>query len=188
MFSKQLSRNPLLSTVYPPRKSNNQTVFGRYLTLFYIYSPTFVAGGPASFNYSHDDNSNRQVALYGNQTGDIGMENGNKSLPLPSTVDSKDEPQYSTQDEAEAAFIKLLRRSGVGADWTWEQTMRAVIKEPQYRALKDPRDRKAAFEKFTVELRAQEVEKAKDRMTKLRQDFSTMLKSHPEIKYYTRWK
>ena len=109
-------------------------------------------------------------------------------MALPSTVDNKDEPQYSTQDEAEAAFIKLLRRSGVGADWTWEQTMRAVIKEPQYRALKDPKDRKAAFEKFTTELRAHEVEKAKDRMTKLRQDFSTMLKSHPEIKYYTRWK
>ena len=76
----------------------------------------------------------------------------------------------------------------MGADWTWEQTIRAVIKEPQYRALKDPKDRKAAFEKFTVELRAQEVEKAKDRMTKLRQDFSIMLKSHPDIKYYTRWK
>ncbi|KAF8476045.1 hypothetical protein BDZ91DRAFT_689892 [Kalaharituber pfeilii] len=152
-------------------------------------APTFVAGGPASYNHSHDEgSSNRQMAVYGqSQPGDSGMDSGSKSLQLPST-DNKDEPHYSTQDEAEAAFIKLLRRSGVGADWTWEQTMRAVIKEPQYRALKDPKDRKAAFEKFTVELRAQEVEKAKDRMTKLRQDFSTMLKSHPEIKYYTRWK
>jgi len=34
MFSKQLSRNPLLPTVYPPRKSSNPTVFDRCLTLF----------------------------------------------------------------------------------------------------------------------------------------------------------
>lgn len=66
--------------------------------------------------------------------------------------------------------------------------MRAIIKEPQYRALKDPRDRRAAFEKYIVELKQQEQEKAKDRITKLRQDFAVMLKSHPEIKHYTRWR
>lgn len=139
-----------------------------------------------------DDNNNRQMALHGDQRYQ-GNNNNNddavaKHVPVSATGRDKDEPQYSSQDEAEAAFIKLLRRSGVQADWTWEQTMRTVIKEPQYRALKDPRDRKAAFEKFTVELRMQEVEKAKDRITKLRQDFSVMLKSHPEIKHYTRWK
>jgi hypothetical protein len=36
----------------------------------------------------------------------------------------------------------------------WEQTMRETIKDPQYRALKDPRDRKAAFEKYAVEASA----------------------------------
>lgn len=98
------------------------------------------------------------------------------------------EPDYSTFEEAEAAFIKLLRRSNVQPDWTWEQTMRATIKDPQYRALKDPKDRKAAFEKYVVEVRAQEKERAKERLAKLRADFGTMLKSHPEIKHYTRWK
>ena len=66
--------------------------------------------------------------------------------------------------------------------------MRATIKDPQYRALKDPKDRKAAFEKYAVEVRAQEKDRAKERLAKLRADFSTMLKSHPEIKHYTRWK
>jgi pre-mRNA-processing factor 40 len=66
--------------------------------------------------------------------------------------------------------------------------MRATIKDPQYRALKDPKDRKAAFEKYAVEVRLQEKEKAKDRLAKLRADFGTMLRRHPEIKHYSRWK
>ncbi len=98
------------------------------------------------------------------------------------------EPEYSTFEEAEAAFIKLLRRSNVQPDWTWEQTMRAAIKDPQYRALKDPKDRKAAFEKYAVEARLHEKDRAKERLAKLRADFGTMLRSHPEIKPYTRWK
>jgi len=66
--------------------------------------------------------------------------------------------------------------------------MRATIKDPQYRALKDPKDRKNAFEKYAVEVRKQEKEKAKERMAKLRADFGTMLRSHPDIKYYSRWR
>ena len=66
--------------------------------------------------------------------------------------------------------------------------MRTTIKDSQYRALKDPKDRKAAFEKYAVEVRMQEKDRAKERLAKLRADFSTMLKSHPEIKHYTRWK
>lgn len=100
----------------------------------------------------------------------------------------QNDPDYSTFEEGEAAFIKLLRRSNVQPDWTWEQTMRATIKDPQYRALKDPKDRKAAFEKYAVEVRMQEKDRAKERLAKLRADFGTMLRSHPEIKHYTRWK
>ena len=98
------------------------------------------------------------------------------------------DPDYSTFEEGEAAFIKLLRRSNVQPDWTWEQTMRATIKDPQYRALKDPKDRKTAFEKYAVEVRLQEKDRAKERLAKLRADFGTMLRSHPEIKHYTRWR
>ena len=98
------------------------------------------------------------------------------------------DPEYGSFEEAESAFMKLLRRNNVQPDWTWEQAMRATIKDPQYRALKDPRDRKAAFEKYVVEVRAQEKDRAKERFAKLRADFNTMLKSHPEIKHYSRWK
>ena len=98
------------------------------------------------------------------------------------------DPQYSTYEEAEAAFMKLLRRSNVQPDWAWEQAMRATIKDPQYRALKDPKDRKSAFEKYVIEVQIQEKDRAKERLAKLRTDFGTMLRSHPEIKHYTRWK
>ncbi|GAP84918.1 putative FF domain-containing protein [Rosellinia necatrix] len=101
---------------------------------------------------------------------------------------ASNEPEYTTAEEAEAAFTKLLRRSGVQPDWTWEQAMRAMIKDPQFRAIKDPKDRKAAFENYCHDMIVQDKERAKDRLTKLRADFAIMLKSHPEIKHYTRWK
>lgn len=106
----------------------------------------------------------------------------------PTFTSQSNDPDYSTFEEGEAAFIKLLRRSNVQPDWTWEQTMRATIKDPQYRSLKDPKDRKAAFEKYAVEVRMQEKDRAKERLAKLRSDFGIMLRRHPEIKHYTRWK
>ncbi|KAK4695559.1 pre-mRNA-processing factor 40, partial [Lecanoromycetidae sp. Uapishka_2] len=150
-------------------------------------APQFVAGGTASFSsytqqrdrddYGERAGSDRQIGY-----GDINSSKG------PMISAQQNEPEYSTFEEAEAAFIKLLRRSSVQPDWTWEQTMRATIKDSQYRALKDPKDRKAAFEKYAVEVRLQEKDRAKERLAKLRADFGTMLRSHPEIKHYTRWK
>jgi pre-mRNA-processing factor 40 len=103
-------------------------------------------------------------------------------------VPATNDPEYATPEEAEAAFVKLLRRSGVQPHWTWEQTIRATVKDPQFRAIKDPRERKAAFEKYCKDVIAQDQERAKERLAKLRADFATMLRSHPEIKHYTRWK
>ena len=150
-------------------------------------APQFVAGGTASFS-SYPQQRDRDD--YGERAGPdrqigYGDMNGSKGPILNA---QQNEPDYSTFEEAEAAFIKLLRRSNVQPDWTWEQTMRATIKDPQYRALKDPKDRKAAFEKYAIEVRMQEKDRAKERLAKLRADFGTMLRSHPEIKHYTRWK
>ncbi|CZS90335.1 related to U1 snRNP protein [Rhynchosporium graminicola] len=147
-------------------------------------APTFVAGGgfsAAQFDTARDREplgEARQIA-YGNDV------NGSRAQVF---VPANTDPDYSTFEEAEAAFLKLLRRQNVDPNWTWEQTMRSIIKDPQYRALKDPKDRKVAFEKYAVEVRAQEKDRAKERIEKLRKDFATMLRSHPEIKHYTRWK
>lgn len=83
--------------------------------------------------------------------------------------------------------MKVLRRVGAQPEWTWEQAMRATITDSQYRAIKDPKDRKAAFDKYVMELRSQEKDKERDRQAKLRSDFTMMLRRHPEIRYYTRW-
>ncbi|KAK5246553.1 U1 snRNP protein, partial [Exophiala xenobiotica] len=139
--------------------------------------PAFVAGGSTALtSYSESRNTGTPFEARARNDG----------IQLPVTKEVV--PDYSSFEEAEAAFMKLLRRSNVQPDWTWEQTMKATIRDPQYRALKDPKDRKAAFEKFSVEVRQQEREKAKERLAKLRTDFGKMLRTHPEIKHYSRWK
>lgn len=146
--------------------------------------PTFVAGGSSSLtSYTPQRDRDDYNTLDKRETEKFSGANG---IPVASTGEQA--LSYSSFEEAEAAFLKLLRRSNVQPDWTWEQTMRATIKDPQYRALKDPKDRKAAFEKYAVEVRLQEKEKAKDRLAKLKADFGTMLRSHPDIKHYSRWR
>ncbi len=97
-------------------------------------------------------------------------------------------PQYKNYEQAEDAFMKMLRRTGVQIDWSWEQTMRAAIKEPQWRALPDTGARKMAYEKFIVDTKKANIGKQKDRLEKLRASFTQMLQRHPEIKYYSRFK
>ncbi|KAL9582461.1 MAG: hypothetical protein Q9203_005489, partial [Teloschistes exilis] len=147
-------------------------------------APQFVAGGTSSFSSQPRDDYGERVG----QDRQIGYGQMDVNGSRGATFDTQNDPNYSTFEEGEAAFINLLRRQKVQPDWTWEQTMRATIKDPQYRALKDPKDRKSAFEKYAVEVRAQEKDRAKERLAKLRADFGTMLRRHPEIKHYTRWK
>ncbi|RKF62712.1 Pre-mRNA-processing protein prp40 [Erysiphe neolycopersici] len=145
---------------------------------------TFVAGG----GFTTTPNENLRDREPQTETRQITFGNDVNGSRAQVFVPANTDPDYNTFEEAEAAFMKLLRRNNVDPDSNWEQTMRSIIKDPQYRSLKDPKDRKAAFEKYAVEVRIQEKDRAKERMEKLRKDFALMLKSHPEIKHYTRWK
>ncbi|KAL8810953.1 MAG: hypothetical protein Q9223_007638, partial [Gallowayella weberi] len=151
-------------------------------------APQFVAGGTSSFSLGAQQRDRDDYGERVGQDRQIGYGQVDVNGTRGATFDSQNDPNYATFEEGEAAFISLLRRQKVQPDWTWEQTMRATIKDPQYRALKDPKDRKAAFEKYAVEVRLQEKDRAKERLAKLRTDFGTMLRRHPEIKHYTRWK
>ncbi|KAK6335598.1 hypothetical protein TWF696_002365 [Orbilia brochopaga] len=163
-------------------------------------APQFVAGGTANFNnsiYQPSGPHRERERAERDRDDHPPAERPGPSLPdnvnparaaFLNQLGDKNESQYQNYADAEAAFFKLLKKNNIGPDSSWEQALKLVIKEPAYRAIKDPKDRKAAFEKYTAELRMQDLEKQKDRMTKLRQDFTTMLKSHPEIKYYTRWR
>lgn len=152
-----------------------------------LSSQNFVAGGSQSGGQPngsvHHDSEQRSFNSFTKREST--RPDGLRSNFLPATAN---EPDFRSFEEAEDAFMKLLRRLNIQATSSWEDTVRACVKDPQYRAIRDPKDRKAAFEKYVVETRAQEKEREKERIAKLRDDFTTMLKSHPEIKRTTRWK
>jgi len=71
---------------------------------------------------------------------------------LPARPNLPDDPViphngFTTVEEGEKAFMHLLRKAGVDANWTWDQTMRAIITDPLYKALNTLAEKKAAWEK-----------------------------------------
>lgn len=118
---------------------------------------------------------------------DRDRESGYGDRPSMNFVPSN-ELQFNNPEEAEAAFMKVLKQLKVQPDWEWSQAVRAGIKDPNWRAISEPERREEAFRKYCDDLRAQEKHKEEDRQAKLRTDFMAMLKSHPEIKHYTRWR
>ncbi|KAG9284653.1 hypothetical protein G9A89_004695 [Geosiphon pyriformis] len=113
---------------------------------------------------------------------------GGANMPIipPRPVEVKLE--FETKEEAEIAFRQLLKESGVKPDWSWEQTMRAIITKPMYRALKTLAERKQAYQDYIDDLRRTEEEERRGRITKMRQDFISLLESHPEVNSSTRYR
>jgi pre-mRNA-processing factor 40 len=109
---------------------------------------------------------------------------GDRSAVFGSSV----ELQFSNPEEAEAAFMKVLKQLKVQPDWEWTRAMRAGIKDPNWRAIPEPEKRHEAFKRYCEDLRAQEKNKEQERQAKMRVDFTAMLRSHPEIVHFTRWK
>ncbi|KAG8220839.1 hypothetical protein J3R82DRAFT_2333, partial [Butyriboletus roseoflavus] len=85
----------------------------------------------------------------------------------------------------EKAFMHLLRKAGVDADWSWDQTMRAIITDPLYKALNTLAEKKVAWQKFTDGLRAKEEEEREARLSKLRPAIRNMLRGNPNVFHYT---
>ena len=59
---------------------------------------------------------------------------------------------FLTVEEGEKAFVHLLRKAGVDANWTWDQTMRAIITDPLYKALNTLAEKKACWEKVCLHI------------------------------------
>jgi len=91
----------------------------------------------------------------GAHTGGVGVATGPiGALPsaLPARPNLPDDPViphngFQTVEEGEKAFTHLLRKAGVDANWTWDQTMRAIITDPLYKALNTLAEKKACWEK-----------------------------------------
>ncbi|KAG0236940.1 PRP40 pre-mRNA processing factor 40 [Actinomortierella wolfii] len=107
--------------------------------------------------------------------------------PQPATNVVNQAPEFATKEEAEKAFMKMLKDTGVTSTWTWEQTMRAVVTDPMYRALKTTVERKAAFQAYIEEQRITEQEEAKAKQQKLRADFLKLLENSGKVTHATRY-
>ena len=99
--------------------------------------------------------SQPQTLLNG-QNGAVGHHTGvlpfAPSSVLPARPNLPDDPViphngFATVEEGEKAFVHLLRKAGVDANWTWDQTMRAIITDPLYKALNSLAEKKAAWQK-----------------------------------------
>lgn len=166
-------------------------------------APTFVAGGAQSHSSDDHGSSDRRMdrrsdrdhglpqkpSFDGSRSGGMPWEQRQDNIGFRGAMPVKtDEPEYSSYEQAEEAFFKMLRKNNISPDTSWEDALRTVIKEKDYRAFKDPKERKQAFEKYCLEVRTQEKGKEKERREKLREDFRKMLATHDDIKHYTRWK
>nr|POE47621.1 pre-mrna-processing protein prp40 [Quercus suber] len=163
-------------------------------------APAFVAGGGFGGDASdqrmmrRDDRRGdfhlpQKPSFDGGRAGGTPWENrqDNNGFRGPMPVKT-DEPEYATPEQAEEAFMKLLKRHNIASDTEWRDVLRLVIRERDYRAIKEPQERKQAFEKYCHEVRVQEKSKERERKERMGQEFRQMLTTHEDIKHYTRWK
>ena len=97
----------------------------------------------------HANGQNGTENAVGMHTGGLPLSN---SSVLPARPNLPDDPViphngFATVEEGEKAFMHLLRKAGVDATWTWDQTMRAIITDPLYKALNSLSEKKACWQK-----------------------------------------
>lgn len=89
------------------------------------------------------------------------------------------------KEAAESAFLQLLSDTGVDVDWTWETTMRTIITNPLYKALKTIAERKAAFNKHLDALRRKRAEESAARLETLKPLFRQLINNQKGLKSYS---
>ncbi|KAF9140820.1 hypothetical protein BGX30_005944 [Mortierella sp. GBA39] len=149
--------------------------------------------GPPSF-MPHQNPSFRQPAFH-HQQGARPPRFQQSFVPQESTTtrvsvresEVSQTPEFATRHEAEEAFKGLLKETGVTSTWTWEQTMRAVVTNPMYRALKTTAERKTAFQEYVDDCRVQERKEEKERQQKQKQDLLDLLKSSDKVTHASRY-
>src|SRR5271167_336702 len=96
---------------------------------------------------------------------------------------------YHVKEEAKKDFVRLLRKTAeIEPISKWDQVLPLIIKNPAFRGVKDPVERKQLFEDYKQTLQKELDEKEKERKTKVRERFIKMCRQHPDIKHYTRYK
>eukprot|EP00238_Polyblepharides_amylifera_P010460 CAMPEP_0196575320 /NCGR_PEP_ID=MMETSP1081-20130531/4825_1 /TAXON_ID=36882 /ORGANISM="Pyramimonas amylifera, Strain CCMP720" /LENGTH=1005 /DNA_ID=CAMNT_0041893583 /DNA_START=53 /DNA_END=3071 /DNA_ORIENTATION=- len=106
------------------------------------------------------------------------------SAPAPVT---KAPLTFATKQEAKDAFKAMLTHCGIKSDWSWEATMRTVISDERYGALKTLGEKKACFNEWAMARGKVEKEEARQRAKKVRENFCKMLKEKEELKSWMRY-
>ncbi|KAJ8773273.1 hypothetical protein K2173_028450 [Erythroxylum novogranatense] len=113
---------------------------------------------------------------------------GKANLASLEEKNSDDEPlAFASKQEAKSAFKALLESANIRSDWTWEQTMREVINDKRYGALKTIGERKQAFNEYLGQRKKIEAEERRMRQKKAREEFSKMLEESTELTSSMKW-
>lgn len=95
---------------------------------------------------------------------------------------------FKSKEEAEEAFKKLLKDSGVKSNWTWRDAILATGHNPMYHCLKTAEERKTAFMKYIDQCKREEREEERMKLQKERQEFRAVLKQRTDITSTTRYR
>ncbi|KAF5355353.1 hypothetical protein D9758_006091 [Tetrapyrgos nigripes] len=149
--------------------------------------PGFTPVGDSTPTSAETPQPNGNALAVGPHTGALPL--ASTSI-LPARPNLPDDPViphngFVTVEEGERAFVHLLKKAGVDANWTWDQTMRAIITDPLYKALNTLAEKKNAFEKYTNDLQVKEQQEKEARLAKLRPAVRNMLKGNPNVFHYT---
>jgi pre-mRNA-processing factor 40 len=107
---------------------------------------------------------------------------------VPFTPFMQEEPKFATHEEAIKGFKRLLIEAGVKVDWNWEQTLRAIIHSPMYRAIKSVSEKRQIYNQLIEELKSREVSDKKLTHKRLKEEFKHALQSISEISSSSRYK
>jgi pre-mRNA-processing factor 40 len=123
------------------------------------------------------------------QNGSSNVEKSNNSNqpPQPTSPKSPGEAQYKDQQQRYDAFRQLLNDFTVTSTWNWDLTMRTIINDPRYGALKTIQEKKKALADHQADRRAQEREDKRKQEAKQRELFITMLKECTYLKPRMNW-
>lgn len=108
----------------------------------------------------HMPNGGPNALAVGAHTGGMPFISSGALPGRPSLPDDPAIPHngFATIEEGEKAFAHLLRKAGVDATWTWDQTMRAIITDPLYKALNTLAEKKNAWQKVKSFARHRPIE------------------------------
>ncbi|EPY53160.1 U1 snRNP-associated protein Usp104 [Schizosaccharomyces cryophilus OY26] len=98
------------------------------------------------------------------------------------------EEDFDTYEAAERAFFRFLDSFNVTPSWTWEQAVHELCTEKGYYVIKNPWERKCAFDAYIMNYLTEQSDREKNRILALRKDFFSLLKSRDDIHSYTLWR